>query len=255
MTCFFAPALLHPSSNILAEKMWNLLAWLKRKRATSEKYQKENVEIIRFQLHQQESENCSHGVAALSQCVCWHVSLPLCQFLFCLDFFIFFTQTTNKGQTRKPVIIPVPERHMDELVSRSLLERLWPEVHLSAAHWGRKKNKTKEQQQLCVYSQNCPDFNRAHNHIAPNRAGTKNIYGSSPERITVCALPIFSSCLPPNGTWAFSGFLARGRFVPTQRPYSKNVSCYPCLLQDVRNNLHYVWCTALTMFSFDVQKY
>lgn len=168
---------------------------------------------------------------------------------------IFWILTTNTDQTRKPVIIPVPKRHMDELVSRSLLEWLWPEVHLSAAHRGRKKQKKKKQHQLCVTLKTAPTLTVPATTLLPNWTRTKNIYVSGPERITVCALPIFSPCLPLNGTWAFSGFLARGHFVPAQRPYSKDVSCYPCLLQDVRNNLHYVWWAALTLFSSDVQKY
>lgn len=35
--------------------------------------------------------------------------------------FLFLTLTTNKDQTRKPVIIPVPKGDMDELVSWSFL--------------------------------------------------------------------------------------------------------------------------------------
>lgn len=234
-------------------KIWNLSAWLKRKKGYIR-------EISKGKCRDHSVPAAPTGIWELQPVTSLRrhddcADMFLCRsanFCFVL---IFLTLTTNKDQTQKPVIIPIPKRHMDELVSWSLLEWLWPEVHLSAAHWGRKKKQKKRTTAALCYSRNCPDFNRARNHTAPNWTGTKNIYVSGPERITVCALPIFSLCLPPNGTWAFSGFLARGRFVPAQRPYSKNVSCYPCLLQDIRNNLHYVWWAALTLFSFDVQKY
>lgn len=56
--------------------------------------------------------------------------------------FWFLTLTTNKDQTQKPVIIPIPKRVMDELVSWSFLGWLWPKVHLSAEHWGEKQKKS-----------------------------------------------------------------------------------------------------------------
>lgn len=128
--------------------MWHLLAVWRGER--SEKYLEENVDIsggascTNRNLEITAGEKLLHtndGTAAV---------LLLIHFLFrifsnlliCL--FIYLVETDHKQTNSKAIPHPPPQKTSGWAHSWSFLGWMWPEVHLSAAHWEGKKSAQKK---------------------------------------------------------------------------------------------------------------
>lgn len=110
------------------------------------------------------------------------LQLSCCSFTSCFVFFLIYLfvylfillrLTTNK-QTRKPSLIPLLKRQVDELI----VGASWGECGLkctSVLHIEKEKKVHKRRTAaLCLLS-NCTDFHCARNNSAPKRIRTKNI--------------------------------------------------------------------------------